>query len=236
MKKLLWFWTFMFIALVAMMAYRGLKGVKNEEQVRGEETEFCDKMPEKDRKAADNALADEEAMQNSTHLRFKGVPIDGKLDDFVRRMKAGKFRVAFVRNGVACLTGDFADFKRCVLRVETLSNKDLVSTISVGFPARDKWSELSADYYHLKELLTEKYGKPASCVERFKSSYVGPPRSDFDKFYAVGDGCTYKMVFKQSNGEIVLQILKVDIECKVVLTYRDKENCALVKEFAKSEL
>lgn len=78
MKKLLWFWTFMFIALVAMMAYRGLKGVKNEEQVRGEETEFCDKMPEKDRKAADNALADEEAMQNSTHLRFKGVPIDGK--------------------------------------------------------------------------------------------------------------------------------------------------------------
>lgn len=181
---------------------------------------------------------DDEAMAQSTHLKFKGVPIDGSLDKFVERMKRSNFKLVSSKNGVAVLKGDFADFKECTIRVATLESKDLVSHISVAFPNEEQWEHLYGDYKHLKEMLTEKYGKPSSCVEKFHSSYGSRTTDDSAKMYEVQfDQCKYETCFQANNGEIVLKIEHDEsLDCYVMLSYNDKENGSAIRKHAMDDL
>jgi hypothetical protein len=72
--------------------------------------------------------------QSSEHLSFKGVPIDGKLSEYVSKMKNNGFTLIGIEDGVALLKGDFAAYKNCTIGVSTLKQTDLVSKISVVFP------------------------------------------------------------------------------------------------------
>lgn len=105
--------------------------------------------------------------QSSEHLKFKGVPIDGTLSEYVSKMKQAGFQLVGTDDGVALLEGEFAGYRGCMVGVKTLQKKDLVHEIVVFFPSQDKWSGLSYDYERLKTMLTKKYGNPAECVEQF---------------------------------------------------------------------
>src|SRR5690606_12654591 len=77
------------------------------------------------------------------HLSFKGVPLDGTLDQYVLKMKQNGFTHVSTKDGVAMLQGDFAGYKDCFVGVSTLKQKDLVHKIAVVFPERETWSTLS---------------------------------------------------------------------------------------------
>ncbi|MBP3512485.1 MAG: hypothetical protein J6K19_10660 [Prevotella sp.] len=180
---------------------------------------------------------DDMAMEQNGHLKFKGVPIDGKLEEFVARMKRKGFGYVESEDGVAILQGDFADFKDCMVYVSTLDNKDLVSRISVAFPEREQWELLYGDYRHLKELLIEKYGKPSSCIEKYKN-YGSGHDSDVSRMLEVKfDESKYETRFTCDNGEVMLRIVHDDdSSCFVILVYKDKVNCDLIREHAKNDL
>lgn len=184
---------------------------------------------------ATEAAADDSAMQNSPHLRFKNVPIDGTLDRFVARMERGGFKVKWKTSGRTVLRGDFADFRDCVVHVETLKGMDLVSSITVSFPDRDQWETLYGDYRHLKELLTTKYGKPASCVEKFQTSYSSCMDDNAKMHEVFMDRCKYRTRFATDKGEIILQIAH-DGGKFVMLTYKDKINGSVIKNHAIEDL
>jgi hypothetical protein len=48
--------------------------------------------------------------QTSEHLSFKGVPIDGTLNEYVSKMKNSGFTLIGIEDGVAMLKGDFAAY------------------------------------------------------------------------------------------------------------------------------
>ena len=149
-------------------------------------------------------LKKEDTNVNGNHLTFKGVPIDGTLKNFVRRMEKAGFYHDGDKGGAAMLTGDFAGYKGCTVTVSTLDQKDLVSHITVWFPQRETWGDLSGDYFSLKKLLTQKYGTPSACTEKFQSSFVN---DDSSKMHAVEfDKCRYSTTFKSSKGTIKLSI------------------------------
>ena len=50
------------------------------------------------------------AQDKSEHLSFKGVPIDGTLNEYVSKMKAAGFSYLGTQEGAASLLGDFAGF------------------------------------------------------------------------------------------------------------------------------
>ncbi len=174
---------------------------------------------------------DNVAMQNSPHLRFKNVPIDGTLEKFVDRMvREGFIRARSFTTSETILLGDFADFKMCQVHVKTLTGKDLVSEITVHFPDKDKWEHLYGDYKHLKELLTIKYGKPSSHKEKFQSYTF----DDNDRMHDVRmDRCKYKACFITDKGEIVLSIENGGY---VMLSYKDKINGSMIKKYALEDL
>lgn len=172
---------------------------------------------------------------SSKHLSFKGVPIDGTLSEYVSKMKKTGFTHKGTENGIAILEGDFASYKSCIIGVSTLRQKDLVSKIAVIFPDRETWSSLSSNYFNLKDLLTEKYGKPSESVEEFQS-YT--PDNDGSRMTQVQLGaCKYYTIYETEKGTIELAIEQIDVtRCFVKLVYLDKVNSETVKKQALDDL
>lgn len=170
------------------------------------------------------------------HMKFKGVTLDGTLNDYVTKMKQSGFTLVVTENKSAMLEGDFAGYKDCFIGVSTLEQKDLVNKITVLFPDRDTWSSLSSNYYNLKELLTEKYGGSSDVVEKFDTS--GEPTDDGSRMFAVKfDNCKYSTTYKTENGSIHLTIDHESVSsCFVRLSYFDKINSEIIREKAKSDL
>jgi hypothetical protein len=173
---------------------------------------------------------------SSKHLTFKGVPLDGTLDQYVSKMKQNGFKHLSTEDGVAALQGDFAGYKDCYVGVSTLKQKDLVHKIGVLFPENDTWSTLSGNYFDLKQMLTEKYGKPSDVVEKFDS--YSQPKDDELKMHEVRlDGCKYYSIWETDKGQIQLSIdHKSTRSCFVKLAYFDKINSATVKKQALDDL
>ncbi len=173
---------------------------------------------------------------SSKHLTFKGVPLDGTLDQYVSKMKLSGFKLLSTGDGVAMLQGDFAGYKDCYVVVSTVKPKDLVHKIGVLFPKNDTWSTLSGNYFNLKQLLTEKYGKPSEVVEKFDSN--SQPQDDHSKMYEVEfDRCKYYSIWETDKGEIQLSIDHKSVSsCFVKLVYFDKINSATVKKQALDDL
>jgi len=176
--------------------------------------------------------------ESSPHLVFKGVPIDGTLNEYVSKMKQNGFTLVGTEDGVAMLSGDFAGYKDCVVGVATLKQKDLVARITVIFPERNTWSSLSGNYFSLKEMLTEKYGKPSESIEKFDTPSYSTPKDDGDRMYAVKfDNCKYRTTYETEKGRIELSIEHESVmSCFVMLTYRDKINGDIIKAKAKDDL
>ena len=137
---------------------------------------------------------------------------------------------------VATLQGDFASYKSCIAEVSTLKTKDLVSKIAVLFPDCDNWSSLSGNYFDLKGMLTEKYGKASEVVEKFDTN--SQPRDEGSKMYEVKfDRCKYYSIWETDNGEIKLSIDHNRLlKCFVTLAYFDKINSETIKKQALDDL
>ncbi len=176
--------------------------------------------------------------QTSEHLTFKGVPIDGTLDEYVSKMKQNGFTNLSTEDGTALLSGDFAGYKNCIVGVSTLKQKDLVYKIGVLFPEIDTWSTLSGNYFALKQMLTEKYGKPSDIVEKFDGPSISQPKDDNARMYEVKfDRCKYYSIWQTEKGEIQLSIdHNSAISCFVKLVYFDKINSDIINAKAKDDL
>ena len=109
------------------------------------------------------------AQNDTEHLTFKGVPIDGTLSEYVKKMKSAGFE--YLEGGIdyAVLQGDFAGFKDCNVLIYTLDAINVVSKICVLFPECNVWSSLEQNYNLLKSMLSQKYGVPTEVVSNSKT-------------------------------------------------------------------
>lgn len=175
------------------------------------------------------------ATAQNGHLSFKGVPIDGMLNEFVGKLKQKGFTLMGSEQGVAILQGEFAAYKGCTVAVYQ-HESGVVNRVGVMLPERDTWSMLYNDYSKLKDMLAKKYGEPVEVTEEFQSYTT--PRTDQDKMYAVEfDQCKYICDFKTDNGIIELRIAHDGVSsCFVVLVYVDAENESKVQSSAIDDL
>ena len=199
---------------------------------------------------------DVEIPDDGTHLIFNNVPINGSLKYYVAQMEKKNFRIYVERFGLegdeetkeqkeqreqkakleaykegkATMVGDFADFKKCRLYVETLANKDLVYKIQVEFQYTSEWEKKKENYFHLKQLLTKKYGAPTSCTEKLKPETM--ENYDINNSFHKGRS-KYETIYKTDKGDITLYINK---NSRIILEYLDKKNSELITEHALEEL
>lgn len=176
------------------------------------------------------------AFAQSEHLTFKGVPIDGTLNEYIDKMKEAGFDYIGKQDGMAILMGDFAGYKGCIIGVNTLQSLDIVNMIGVIFPEADDWSTLTNTYEHLKSMLTLKYGRHNDCVEEFQG--YSQPRTDNDRLHKLKfDSCTWYTIFRTDKGNIELSIdHNSSLTCYVMLRYFDRINTNAVEQQAINDL
>lgn len=161
----------------------------------------------KDQSEAVEDVQDDLEMEKSVHLKFKGVPIDGTLKEFISRMERKGFEHRSSYDSKERLVGDFAGIKQCTVYVETLDNSDLVSRIIVEFPKQ----------------------------ERFQNSYIRTDE-DRMRAVHMGE-CMYKTNFSIAEGDITLSIDYEEWgKGFVVLKYQDKINSAIIRDAAIEDL
>ena len=175
--------------------------------------------------------------QTNNHMSFKGVPIDGTLDAYVKNMQKAGFSFIGKEDGIAILSGDFAGYRDCTIGVVTLKSLDLVNRITVLFDEQDNWADVYANYSQLKEMLSTKYGNPAECVEEFQN-YNIPPKDDNTKMHELSmNRCVFSTEFSVDMGDIELEIIKLEFgKAAVRLTYWDRVNTAKIQQKAMDDL
>ena len=167
--------------------------------------------------------AQENTLSTNKHLSFKGVPINGTLNEYVSKMEEKGFESISEEDRAVVLQGDFASYKDCTIGVFTLDDLNLVSQIKVIFPECETWASLSKDYFYLKELLLTKYGNPSDVKEEFQSNAY--TKDDNFKMAAVRmNTCSYYTTFELENGTIQLSIENQNNFASVMLIYTDRIN------------
>lgn len=167
-----------------------------------------------------------QAQTATGHLKFKGVPMDGPVDEFVEKIKGTDLQVVDKFDDATMLTGTFAGYRNCKVFVYPSKGNGHVRMVGVTFDLQETWPDLYSNYLSLKTMLTKKYGEPAKCKEVF--DWPSEP-DDHTKIYLVQtDRCKYSSDFETLEGFITLSIthLKVDYldVCFVSVTYIDKQN------------
>ena len=91
------------------------------------------------------------------HLKFKNIPIDGKMTDYSKELSKLGFTIDRTDDNIMTLTGEFAN-KTCEILVIGSTKSQLTWKVVVKFPEESSWSSIKSNYFELKELMSKKYG------------------------------------------------------------------------------
>lgn len=156
------------------------------------------------------------------HLSFKGIPIEGSIKEFCKKLEAKGFTSMGSEQNVEVFIGDFTG-REATIGVAATDDGENVFSVIVFFDASKEWNILVNTYNYYKDLYTRKYGKPTMTKEK------NPARTDSNTalMAEVHDGTTvWVSMWKVTGGDIELSIEKSDgfYEGLVMIRYRDAQN------------
>ncbi len=156
------------------------------------------------------------------HLSFKGIPIEGSMNEFCQKLKAKGFTSIGSENNLAIFKGDFTG-RNATIGVSATDDGKSVYGIDVTFKASQEWSALVDIYGYYKDLYTRKYGKPNASKE-LNPAYSKSNSSLMLQLYQ--GTVEWHSIWKAQGGYIELSIEKIYdySEGVVVIRYRDSQN------------
>ena len=158
------------------------------------------------------------------HLDFRGVPIDGHIDDFIIKMTELGYTLDKKVDNAAIMTGKFTG-KDIDLYILCSPKTKTVWKVAALFDKATSWSSLKSSYFEYKKLYTQKYGKPESSYEFFSDPYY---EGDGYELQALRkEKCHYFTMYDLEGGVVVVQLTTT--EC-LQLGYEDNINGELTKK------
>lgn len=156
------------------------------------------------------------------HLEFKGIPLDGKTSDYIKKLTDAGFKHVGKQDGDEILTGTFTG-KECTLFIESTPITNTVHSAYVILKEQRDWATLRSDYATLKKGLTAKYGEPSECLEEFRSYYKEGDGSEYSAFK--GGYADWYSYYKTPLGIIKLYIRAQSLSyLTVIVSYIDNKN------------
>ena len=160
-------------------------------------------------------------MMAEGHMKFKGVEMKGTPQEFAEELEDKGFTLSNINSDTPILNGDFAGYKQCRVVVGGIKNT-VVTDVQVSFPYRRTWQDMYDNYTQLKEMLTSKYGEPASDIEDWHGRRYS---DDLHKLQALRENrVTIMTQFNTPEGKIELFVMSEYNLFFVVLKYFDAIN------------
>jgi hypothetical protein len=159
------------------------------------------------------------------HQTFKGVPIDGKTNTFINRLKLKGFQTV---GNTDTLIGTFAGYNNCEVTLLSSTQTNNVYGVKVKIPmCQDQNLMIYTEFKKLQAVLTEKYGQP---VKEEVHSY----ENDFIKaLYKLitsaeySDSYPFSSTFDTGCGSVELNVAWIASDCGggfIIMTYIDNAN------------
>ena len=161
-------------------------------------------------------------MMAQEHLSFKGIPIEGSMTEFCKKLRAEGFTPIGKKNNLSCFSGIFTGNEAMVGVAATDDGKNVLRVV-VLFESSGEWNNLVANYYYYKDLYTRKYGTPTISREE------NPARTKLNTALMAelyNGTVVYNSKWEVTGGDILLSIEKSSgiYEGMVVIGYRDSQN------------
>ncbi len=182
--------------------------------------------------------------EESEHLLFKGIPIDGSLESFSKKLHEKGFRPVFETleafrdsagyYSINILKGSFYDDPNCKVFIIEDKDSKRVYQIGVLFSPIYLWQSSYKRYKKLQSDLIEKYGKPASVEETIFNNSFASNESRMQDLYE--ERSVINSSFKTSKGEILLKLTATDDYYSLSITYEDGINSKLLSKKYKDDL
>ena len=147
----------------------------------------------------------------SQHMKFKGIPIEGSMTEFCRKLKAKGFTSIGQDGNVSLFTGDFTG-REATVGVTAADDGKNVFAVVVLFDPSDEWNDLVNTYGYYKDL----YERNPSHLD-----------SNTGLMIQLQEGTvTYYSAWEVDGGDIQLSIEKSSemYEGVVTIRYRDSQN------------
>ena len=154
------------------------------------------------------------------HLDFRGVPIDGHIDDFVSKMEGLGYVLDKKADNIATMNGKFTGRDVELYVFSSLKTKTVWKVVM--YFDKGSWSSLKSDYFEYKKLYTQKYGKPSASYEYFSDPYY---EGDGYELQALRkEKCHYFSMYNVEAGLLAVQISEYE---QLKIAYEDKANTEL---------
>lgn len=168
----------------------------------------------------------------SNHLQFKGIPIEGKIDDYVLNLENKGCKIdndLCVSNKIIVLTGPFAGYENTIIALYGTPISKSIFKVMVLLPEKMSFQELVDEYNSIQEIYIDKYGEPIGSFNFFRSPYSEGDGNELEALKE--EKCEYSTFFKLESGYIVIKIAKTK---RISITYEDDiQNNLFEKETQK---
>lgn len=152
------------------------------------------------------------------HLDFRGVPIDGHLDEFVAKMETMGYTIKEKEGNIVVMAGQFTNRDVALCVVGSRQTKTVWQVI-VNFDECSSWSSLKNSYFEYKDLYIKKYGPAKHTYEFFCDPYY---EGDGYELQALRkEKCFYDSFFETVSGKIKVGLSKFE---NLQIVYEDKIN------------
>ncbi|MBO5707559.1 MAG: hypothetical protein J6S05_11325 [Bacteroidaceae bacterium] len=155
------------------------------------------------------------AQEQSSHLKFKNIPITGTMQSVVSQLKTAGYKVNSQSPDFTLMDGSFANLN-CEIAIRATPKSNIVYSIAVFFTESTSWYSLKSDYLEFKKLLKEKYQVSPRTTEEFIEPYY--EGDGYELQATTKSKCYYYSIFDVKDGEIRLVILNK----RLTLLYTDK--------------
>lgn len=172
--------------------------------------------------------------QEPEHLKFKGIPIEGSIDDFGRKLVAEGFS-QIAKNAYK---GKFMRSDCTVVLVA--ADNGMIWRVAIAFGDVKTWSTLRSSFEGYVDLYKEKYGQPTKITKTFTGYYADLVRSNPNVAMSAidDDACNYNAYWKLKQGSIDMSIVKGKSyrSGAIIITYTDDTNKAVVRSADLDEI
>lgn len=163
------------------------------------------------------------SQSSEEHLKFKGIPITGSKENFIKELKKQGFRSSEYE--FFDLDGELTQ-RSCHLNLLTTPTSNIVYCVIATYGDLRGWDEVKRKYEELKEQLKLKYKVTPKCTESIPEMYE---ILHLEENAFINNEAVYESKFEIKNGTIAIKIASIENAIFLSLVYGDKEGIAIQK-------
>lgn len=162
------------------------------------------------------------AQDTVSHMEFKGIPLTGKIDNFVKKLQEQGYTLEKNKGNSAIMSGQFTG-KDAEVYVFSTKKSNTVWKVVIYLPKQTSWYSIKAQYEYYAEMYGKKYGTPAHTFAFFSDPYY---EGDGYEMQAVRNKkCHYFSSYHTAEGVISVEISEFE---QVKIVYEDDANTVLM--------